>query len=406
MRPYDYVLVGGGLQTGLLVLALRRQQPRARVAVVESSDRLGGNHTWSFHAADLPAGAAELVEPLVVASWPGYTVRFPGQTRTVPSRYAAISSERFDAVVRKALELQGWCLRLNSPAAAAGPDRVVLRCGEEIAGRCVIDSRGPGPQPAGCGYQKFLGLEVETDRPWPERLPALMDAAVAQDDGFHFLYTLPLGPDRVLVEDTYFSDTPTLDPAACRREVERHLSQRVGGWRVTREETGVLPMPWRADPPRKEEGGRKEEGTAPGGFRISSLFSSFIPHPSSFVLRGGCAGGWFHPATGYSFPLALRFARAVAAAPPGGARQAADALARHLRWRMRFARFLNALLFRLVSPPHRWQVFARLYRDLPPDLLARFYALEFSAADAARVLIGRPPRLDLLRPLRGPGGAS
>ena len=39
-------------------------------------------------------------------------------------------------------------------------------------------------------------------------------------------------------------------------------------------------------------------------------------------------------------------------------------------------------------------------RTLPTAAFARFYALEFTAADAARILVGRPPRIDLLR-LRG-----
>ena len=83
--------------------------------------------------------------------------------------------------------------------------------------------------------------------------------------------------------------------------------------------------------------------------------------------------------------------------PPGRATEAAAALAARLRRRLGFARFLNRLLFRAVTPGGRWRVFRRLYRDLPDAVLGRFYALEFTAADAARVLVGRPPPLDLAR---------
>jgi lycopene beta-cyclase len=115
---------------------------------------------------------------------------------------------------------------------------------------------------------------------------------------------------------------------------------------------------------------------------------------------GGYAGGWFHPATGYSFPVALRFALAVARVAPQNAPQAAAQLAKQLSRRWQFARFLNRLLFQLVPPESRFQVFARLYRTLPPAVLGRFYAMEFTAADAARILSGRPPRIDLFRALR------
>lgn len=376
MKRFDYVLAGGGLQNGLVALALARQQPGASVALVEADDRLGGNHTWSFHAADVPAGAAELVRPLVVASWPGYEVRFPGHHRTLASPYATITCERFDAVLRSAARVCGWDLRLGSRVEAVASDGVALATGERLAARCVIDSRGPLRRTTGCGYQKFVGLEVETDRPWPDRLPTVMDAAVAQSDGFHFLYTLPFSPTRVLVEDTFFSDTPALDAEACRRRVTDYLEQRTGRWRILREESGVLPMPWSADLPEA---------------------------PGNGPVRGGYSGGWFHPATGYSFPAALRFALAVAAVPPEAARGGTAALAQRLRPRWAFARFLNWLLFRLVPPDGRWQVFARLYRTLSPAVLARFYALEFSAADAARIVFGRPPRVDPLRPFRRPG---
>jgi lycopene beta-cyclase len=370
---YDYILVGGGLQSGLLVLALADRRPAARVCVLEAADRLGGNHTWSFHAADVPPGAEALTDPLVVASWPGYEARFADFIRVMPSRYAAVTAGRFDAVVREAIAERGWDLRLRTRADVVTARRVTLDTGEVLGGRCVIDARGPR-ESHGCGFQKFFGLEVETTAPWPDRLPVVMDATVPQDDGFHFVYTLPLSPTRVLVEDTYFSDTPGLDYQVARRRVERHLGDRVGGWKVVREESGVLPMPWQPAPP-----------PPPGG-----------------PLTGGYAGGWFHPATGYSFPVALRFAVAVAAAHPEGARRAAAALADRLSPRWRFARFLNRLLFRLVPPDARWQVFARLYRTLPPSVLARFYALEFTAADAARVVVGRPPRIDPFRALRLP----
>ncbi len=377
MTFYDYVLVGGGLQSGLLALALKARQPRADVVVVEAADRVGGNHTWSFHAADVPADATELVEPLVTASWPGYEVRFPGRTRVVRSRYATVTAERFAAVVRAAIESCGWGLRLNARAVEVERHRVTLESGERFGGRCVIDARGPRPMNAGCGYQKFLGLEVEV-RGWPDRLPVVVDATVPQPDGFHFLYTLPLAPTRVLVEDTYFSDSPHLDPTAARIVIGEYLAERVRGWRVVREESGVLPMPWRPT-------------------------ASAAPHGP---IVGGYAGGWFHPATGYSFPLAVRFALAVASVPPAEASRAVAALARRLGPRWRFARFLNRLLFRLVPPEARWQVFARLYRTLPPAVLARFHALEFSAADAIRLIAGRPPRIDLVRALHRPGRYS
>jgi len=120
------------------------------------------------------------------------------------------------------------------------------------------------------------------------------------------------------------------------------------------------------------------------------------------AIQGGYAGGWFHPATGYSLPLAVRFALAVAECVPEAAAEAVGRLAKRMRARQRFARFLNRLLFRAVVPDQRWRLFRRLYRALSADSFARFYALEFTVGDARRMILGWPPPLAPLRLFRRP----
>ena len=41
MTEFDYVLVGGGLQNGLIAGALRMRQPESRIALVERAGALG-----------------------------------------------------------------------------------------------------------------------------------------------------------------------------------------------------------------------------------------------------------------------------------------------------------------------------------------------------------------------------
>jgi lycopene beta-cyclase len=108
-------------------------------------------------------------------------------------------------------------------------------------------------------------------------------------------------------------------------------------------------------------------------------------------LAGGYAGGWYHAATGYSMPLAVRFAELVARARPDRIGAEVDAAAAKDRLRRGFARFLNRLLFCLVRPADRWKIFQRFYRVLPEERISRFYAHRFTFTDAARIVIGRPP---------------
>jgi lycopene beta-cyclase len=239
----------------------------------------------------------------------------------------------------------------------------------------VIDARGPDERSATtCGWQKFLGQELVLAAPHGLDRPILMDATVEQLDGFRFCYVLPIGPDRVLVEDTYFSDTQYTDVAALRERIADYIARR--GWRAVRlerEEVGVLPLPWAGD----------------------------IAPVATRPLVAGYAGGWFHPVTGYSFPIASRLAARIAGATVhelfgGVLTEHARSHARQLKFALR----LNHMLFRWFAPAKRYHVLERFYR-LPEAVIRRFYALELTAADRARILIGRPPKGLSLRAVLG-----
>jgi lycopene beta-cyclase len=363
---HDYVLVGGGLQSGLIALALCARRAAPSLAIVEQQGRLGGNHTWCFYDGDVPPALRAVLAPLVVARWDGYRVRFPGRDRRLAAPYSAVTSDHFDRVVRARVAETGGAVRLGRRAIAIAARHVVLDGDEVVSARAVIDARGPLSSPAdnSSGYQKFLGLELVLRRPHGLTEPVLMDATVEQLDGYRFVYSLPLAADRLLVEDTYFSDRPALDVEALRARV-LHYARSLGLHieRVAREETGVLPMPW--------SGGPSPRAAAP--------------------LVAGYRGGFFHPATGYSFAIAARLADTIARlAPEALAGPEVEGLARGLRRQACFAKALNRLLFRWFDPALRWRVLDRFYR-LPEDTIRRFYALDMTTGDQARILVGRPP---------------
>lgn len=426
-RTFDYLLIGGGLQSGLLAHAINHFQPNATVAMLERDGRLAGNHTWSFHLGDLAGSITAWMGPLIEYRWPAYDVLLEGFSRQVTLPYASISSSHFarsverlfaarsaggetrqfasagaraDAVTanrtsrgRSAADSpndwhqagdrdradsvgRGWELHTATEVTQFDAGHAETRCGKRFVARQVIDCRGPGATAhrfQGCGFQKFHGFEVEFADGAGIARPRIMDGRVAQDDGFRFFYVLPFTPRRLLIEETRFSDRPELSRETCLAEVRRYLAdQGIGRYEIVREETGVLPMPYSSE----------------------RLPSAHVP------LSGGYAGGWFHAATGYSLPLAAAFAEAVAAVPPEQAHEAIERLAERHRWQAGFGRLLNRLLFRLVAPRHRHQIFRRFYRVLPEEAIARFYAHRFRPRDAARLIIGAPPTLVGLRPGR------
>ena len=211
-----------------------------------------------------------------------------------------------------------------------------------------------------------------------------MDATVPQQDGFRFMYVLPLSPRRALIEDTSFSDGPDLDVHQRRAGIAAWMRRH--GWRlqaVTRNERGVLPMPWRMPAPAPTPAAQ----------------------PVAGVLRGGYGGGWFHPGTGYSLPQAAELAALVATTPLSELGAAAAAARSDLQRRARFCCLLNRLLFQAYPPAARRNVFERFFR-LPEPTIRRFFSMRLSGADKARLLAGRPPRGLSLRRWRTAGSAT
>lgn len=361
------IIAGGGLAGCLAALALARDRPEIPFLLLESGDRFGGNHIWSFFDGDVAADQRGLVEPLVAKRWDAHDILFPRRRRTLPTGYSSVTSDRLDAAVRAALPPTRY--RLAAPIEAVAPDGVTLAGGERLAAAGVLDARGPKAM-AGLdlGWQKFVGREYRFERPHGLERPIIMDATVDQADGYRFVYCLPFSATDMLVEDTYYSLSPALDRPLLGGRIEAYAA--AAGWgpgRVLREEQGVLPVCMGGD--------------------VAALWQG----PP--VARLGLRGGFFHPTTGYSLPDAVRNAHLLATqADLGGAalhRLFRDEAAR--RWRERgFYRLLNRMLFRAAAPAERYRVLEHFYR-LDPALIARFYAGRTSLVDKARILSGRPP---------------
>lgn len=379
-EAFDVIFVGGGLASGLTALALHQRQPRLRMAMIEAQEALGGNHTWSFHSSDVDDEGARLLAPLVSARMDNVTVAFPDHERRLSTGYAVMMSRDLDRSLRAIFAHAGKRLLLGERVARMTDHDVTLASGQRLTGTLVCDGRGPAPPPQWAenqGFQKFLGLEITLANPGAIVDPTTalaMDARVAQVDGFRFMYVLPLGHNRLLIEDTSYADTPSLDRDHVRARIFAYLERRgARDVEVVREEIGVLGIPW------------TDDGVPPLGAPI----------------RLGARGGWFHPTTGYTVPSAVRVALTVAThaggAGSGGTVDVTailEGLARLRRERerqARFARRLNRLLFRAGAPGDRWMILSRFYR-LPQACIERFFALSSTPADRARILFGRPPR--------------
>lgn len=373
-NQFDYCLIGGGLQAGLIALALAKHQPNASLLLIEKNSRLGGNHTWSCHQTDIPKSCESWFSSIPATKWPRYLVRINGYQRVVDIGYQSIYSGDFSQHINRLFETSSQStLLLETSGTPIDKNRVLLEpnsnAGTEIRAKCILDCRGPEVRQGGSssvggrGYQKFFGWEVELNKDWREEIPIVMDVGSPQEDGFRFTYVLPFSSRRILLQDTWFSNHPKCDVQAGSEQLRDYLAKHgYNHFKIVREEHGCLPMPYIVSPTDKQ-----------------------------LAIAVGYRGGLFHAATGYSMPLAVRVAETIARAPASEAHRAVAQLKKQNRFQSCFARFLNRMLFRLVKPQARHQIFDRFYRTLPESVISRFYSHTFSQLDAMRLVAGRPP---------------
>ena len=351
----------------LAALSLREHRPDLPLLLVEGGESFGGNHVWSFFDGDLDASGHAFIEALQPVRWPAHRVRFNRRIRELAFGYNSIHSDNLDRLVRQRLDRAQY--RIGANVTSLGPTGITIDGREHIRACGVIDARGPMGEMPGLqlAWQKFVGIEFDVPL-HGLGAPIIMDGTVDQIDGYRFLYSLPFSENRILIEDTYYSDSRALSVEAIRDRIMQYAKDKGWNGRSAREEVGVLPV------------------------LLDGKSNDFWPEEDE-IPRLGIAGGFFHPTTGYSLPLAVSNALALTRLDDFSSAALSHWARRRFlaHWRAgRFFRALNRMLFRAAQPNERVRVFEHFYR-LPEDLIGRFYAGKLSLADKARILTGKPP---------------
>ncbi len=374
----DLVIVGAGL-SGLMVAWLcLDKNPDLTVTLIESSDKIAGDHTWSFNMNDILPDLQDWVKPVIAHQWDQYDVKFPKRERTLDITYCTGNSDTLRACVQPHIESGRLKVRLNTLAEKLSAYEVILEDGEKLTAACVLDARGfKANDDVFLGYQKFVGHVIKTKIPHGVERPIIMDATVDQLDGYRFVYCLPFSETELLVEDTYYADGPELEADSVESRISDYIGDRlkVDTYDVIRRETGVLPITLAVDP---------DYGTDVSGEKTEAV-------------KLGMTGGYYHAVTGYSLPEAVKSANVVYDMIEQNKPDFSAALLHEMAYHRvdhyheeSFLRMLNRMMFRAAKPEKRYKVLERFY-GLPEDLVERFYRNRISKADKLKVLIGKPP---------------
>ncbi|MEO1609196.1 MAG: lycopene beta-cyclase CrtY [Pseudomonadota bacterium] len=367
MDHFDVILVGGGLANGLIADRLAVARRNLNVLIIEAADRLGGDHTWSYHSSDVKPEQDEWLRAIGRISWPSQSVHFPSYQRIISTGYRTIVSSDLHHRLTSHGHL---AFSFATKVKTVEVNKVILESGRELHGACIIDGRGMQPVSGlKLGYQKFFGLECEMKEPHGLSAPILMDTTIEQIDGYRFMYCLPYSPSQMLIEDTYYSDGSELSKTDIERRVYAYA--RTKGWEIRsilRQESGVLPV------------------VLDGSLEMIWPAEQTVP-------RSGMRAGLFHQTTGYSLAFAARAADNIVKLDNLSSQTVAAYMRSEAKknWQKQsYFRLLNRLLFLAAEDDQRRNIFERFY-CLSQPLIERFYAADLNTYDKFRILFGRPP---------------
>ena len=376
-QSIKFVVVGAGLSGLILAWRCLSSNPNVSVIIIDSNHIIGGDHTWSFNINDIESSLHEWIEPFIAHSWKKYDVKFKGYSRRLNIPYCTGNSNSLRACVEPFIKSGRLKLILDTEVIKLTSFDVTILSGEKLTGDYIFDARGfTFDDNIKLGIQKFYGKTIETVKPHNLKYPIIMDATVAQNDGYRFIYCLPFSKNKILIEDTYYSDGLNFDQDKYNKRIDKYIE--ANDWtehKVIRVEKGILPITLAVDSKLIEKRGLKYKEP----------------------IKIGMRGNFYHPVTGYSFPDSVRLASKISKTINSSDKNKRLNLDLEIRKyklllyrRDRYFRLLNRLLFKASLPSKRHLVLQRFY-TLSESLIKRFYEGDLHKKDMLRILIGKPP---------------
>jgi len=376
-QSIKFVVVGAGLSGLILAWRCLSSNPNVSVIIIDSNHIIGGDHTWSFNINDIESSLHEWIEPFIAHTWEKYDVKFKGYSRRLNIPYCTGNSNSLRACVEPFIKSGRLKLILDTEVIKLTSFDVTILSGEKLTGDYIFDARGfTFDDNIKLGIQKFYGKTIETVKPHNLKYPIIMDATVAQNDGYRFIYCLPFSKNKILIEDTYYSDGLNFDQDKYNKRIDKYIE--ANDWtehKVIRVEKGILPITLAVDSKLIEKRGLKYNEP----------------------IKIGMRGNFYHPVTGYSFPDSVRLASKISKTINSSDKNKRLNLDLEIRKyklllyrRDRYFRLLNRLLFKASLPSKRHLVLQRFY-TLSESLIKRFYEGDLHKKDKLRILIGKPP---------------
>jgi lycopene beta-cyclase len=337
---HDLLVLGAG--PAGLALAQAASAQGNKVAVLSPNPLQPWDQTFCAWLDELPAGTP------TKATWTTALVHLgEGQGRSIDRPYALLDNAELQAQLSVDLELHDG--RAEQVIHSKDFSQV-----NGLRARVVVDATGHSPallqvpNTPPIGWQTAFGATLVGEHGLPLDRAVFMDwrTPSASASKPTFLYALPLGPDRLFVEETSLIAGQPPSMESLRSKLMLRLQGMGLGGELVAQERCLFPM-----------------GVAlPANQRIVAF---------------GASAGMVHPATGYSVGRSLRAAQAVAMAlDPSLDPEAASAKLWSAVWTpsTRRSRSLHMMGARIIESLdlHQTRAFFGAFFDLPIPVWSRY----------------------------------
>ena len=370
---FDFLFLGMGAANSLLLIKLFEAGvlDHKKIGYIDPKPYKKGAYsndkTFCFWATDAEISQMGVAH-LVSASWSEVNVNGT-QTSIAPYRYYHIRSEDLFRFSGEVLERLNVCRITDSVEALktqCHPHEVKSGSGITYTAAEVFDARPPEFLPCKSYqahlHQSFYGWIVESPQAvFDAATFTMMDFSVPQMESTQFMYVLPFGPNKALVELTRFGEE-IITKEQAEPALHAYIEQHFGPVTIQHQEHGVIPM---------------SAATLPNDYM------------GRHALRTGSRAGRIKPSTGYAFKAMVFDAMRIAENGRKGHFWGFHRPAGHEKGR--FAFYDRLLLQVLKKEPNKGsEIFGRLFQRIETPKVLRFLEEKTRLTEEIPILMSLP----------------
>ncbi len=363
-NSFDYIIAGSGL-AGLSLLHRLVQDDQfdtKKILVIDGEQKTKNDRTWCFWEK-----GEGIFEPVVHHSWSTLSFFTPEFTKTFlmkSYRYKMILGDDFYRyVLNGATKSKNLTFHTGNIQSiyTEGKRGVVQTDSGTFDAEYVFNSTNlfnPDITTDNTLLQHFLGWKIKVEKPaFNPKEATLMDFTLDQKHGTTFMYMLPTTPQEALVEYTLFSEK-VLEREEYEAALNKYIREDLGimEYEITHEEFGIIPMSL-----------ARFERSIGAEKRIINL---------------GTAGGFTKASTGYTFYFVQKHLDNLLASLKQGKSPALTKTFQDRKYDWYDRTLLDVLLNKKIGGR---EIFAQLFKNLPPESVLAFLANESTAWEEFRI---------------------